>query len=180
MAESLEAMEARVDRQTTLLIEAQDVWDARVRAGDDDTEALMDTAAQIAWVRSELRSIRAGLAQLAEQERVREERKRRQVTAELLNTRFTDKQVLADLKRALKACSVGATGAGTIARSLAARPTQSDRIRVGLALSRLAAQGKVVRLVAGDGRTAHVWSLPGVTVADWIYKTHHAEKGGDK
>jgi hypothetical protein len=117
-----------------------------------------------------------GRCRSAEYERRRQEKKQRKAEADLLNTRFTDKQVLAALKRALGKSSVGATGARTIAHSLAGHaPTQSDRIRAGLALSRLAEQGKVVKLVAGDNRSPHVWSLPGRTIADWVYKTHHVD-----
>jgi hypothetical protein len=176
MAEPLEVTEARVDAVTMEWADAQNAWEARVRAGDDDPANLLTVAAAIVDMQGKLRELREDIARATEYERVREGRKRRKAMAELLNTRFTDKQVLAALKRALGKSSVGATGARTIAHSLAGHaPTQSDRIRAGLALSRLAMQGKVIKLVAGDDRTAHVWSLPGVTIADWIYRTHREE-----
>ena len=158
-------------------------WRERVEIADEgDADDLFEAARIITHAQDEIRSVRGDLPLMAERkeqaaayEQRRAERKQVRELNALLNTRFTDAAVLRALRRVLRASTVGATNAGSVAREIGAVPTHSDRIRAGQALGRLARGGRVIRLVPrnddGYGR-AHLWSLPGIAASEFALRSH--------
>jgi hypothetical protein len=177
-----------VDERTAQLAEFQEAWKRRVALADDEEATeLLELAKEFGEIARLLRNLRSDVAALATDidrreawARQREEAKRRGEEARLLDTAFTDGEILGALKALLRKSSVGAAWAGDVARKLGAVPTQSDRVRAGQALSRLARKGVVVQLIPRKrrDRIAHLWSLPGCELSEFVLSEHYVE-GGD-
>jgi hypothetical protein len=177
------AVDERIDANTLRLADVQEEWKRQVAEADDEESAaeLLEVAKELARIATLLRKLREDVAVYSADyerreawERNRAEAKRRREEARLLDTAFTDAEVLGALKALLRKNSAGAVWAGDVARRLGALPTQSDRVRAGQALSRLARKGEVAHLVPRKhrDRRAHLWSLPDRRVSDWALQTH--------
>lgn len=132
---------------------------ARLPLGDlvaSVTESLGSISTEIADIRR---------VQAWESAQYRFERSRcRRLERELLEERrrsfsFTDDAILAALRRAYRGEPVAAVA---VARELVAEPTHSMRIRAGLILAKLAADGRAVKLPpTREGHSAHQWQPSG-------------------